>query len=696
MSGHGWVRAALLSAIAAISACGGGGGGGTNGGGNALPTLVTTLFSVNEDTELAAQLDAHGDGGGTVTYESVSTPGKGTLTSFAANGAFRYRPAADVNGTDSFVVKMTDSRGGFANATVSIRIDAVPDPVVARSDALRVDAAQLDAIDIVANDSNPDRGQLQLTIETPADVGTASVNANGTVKLSGLPANFRGVTHFSYKVTNAAGASSLANAAIFVGEEPFRVMFVADTSDQGTGGEELFITDMADPAVKLTSASRDGYVLRGYTMSGDGRTVVYRRDLVNTWIPAEFWYFSDLAVPGEHRISFPGGFKPHHEYNEFNSNNQPEQFVASPDGKWIAVVADASDPSVFNKELFLLNVADPAAKLIPVKPASAQWVGTPQFSASSNYLYFEAAGTTYDPALFRIAMAAPTEPAVSLTVRQLTPIPNDPEEYESFGYRLTLDDSNVYIYRSGVAYWRVWLVDTATPGIEHPLFPSPTSLPAGQVVANVNYVDRPPGGPGMSHLFYSSSQWYPVSGTYQYRTYASNLGVTLTPQLVSDSFGVYAVRPDEKAMLGGNGNDYSMYEISLDGSSAPIKINGSGDATDYYYDDSGDTILERRSSEEGYYFHTYIEIAYREESFSRFTRINRANYFCRVLSTAGASRSVVVMSEAPTNNSMSYPAAPLVLVNARAPSLFIPLTAHPAALGMRSNSINFLPGAAKQ
>jgi hypothetical protein len=278
-------------------------------------------------------------------------------------------------------------------------------------------------------------------------------------------------------------------------------MFVADTSDKGAGGEELFVTDMADPAVKLTSASRDGYVLRGYTVSGDGRTIVYRRDLVNTSVPAEFWYLSDLAARGEHRISFPDGFKPHNEYNQYDSNNQPEQFVASPDGKWIAVVADASDPSVLNKELFLLNVTDPAAKPTPVKPANADWVGTPKFSASSNYLYFEAAGTAYDPALFRIAVAAPTEPAVPLTVRQLTPIPNDAEEYETFGYRLTLDDSNVYIYRSAAAHWRVWLIDTATPGIEHPLFPAPTSLPAGQSVANVNYADRPTGGPGVSHLY---------------------------------------------------------------------------------------------------------------------------------------------------------------------------------------------------
>ena len=133
MSGHGWARAALLSAMAAISACSGGGGSDTsqgaqpNGGGaNVLPMLVTTQFSVNEDTELAARLDARDVDGDTVTYESASVPGKGTLTSFAASGAFRYRPAADVNGTDSFVVKMTDSRGGFTNATVSIASTQCP------------------------------------------------------------------------------------------------------------------------------------------------------------------------------------------------------------------------------------------------------------------------------------------------------------------------------------------------------------------------------------------------------------------------------------------------------------------------------------------------------------------------------------------------------------------------------------------
>ncbi|MFO0841893.1 MAG: tandem-95 repeat protein [Gemmataceae bacterium] len=103
---------------------------------NDPPVAKDDAFTTNEDVALSGNVlldngngpdyDPDGDPV-TVTTTPVSGPAHGSLA-LNANGTFTYTPAADYNGSDSFVYQISDGTGGFATATVSITVRAVNDP----------------------------------------------------------------------------------------------------------------------------------------------------------------------------------------------------------------------------------------------------------------------------------------------------------------------------------------------------------------------------------------------------------------------------------------------------------------------------------------------------------------------------------------------------------------------------------------
>jgi hypothetical protein len=198
-----------LSAIVVVllSGCSGGGGG---GGSPNAPVLGATGFSTNEDTELSAQLTATDADGDALTFTRTGDPASGTIVSFTSAGAFVYRPNPNVTGADSFSIRATDARGSFANGTVTISINPINDTPAAVNDVIRVDGAALASINVRANDVDAEGEPLTLIIEEPAMIGTASVNSDGTVQLSNLPAGFRGITKFRYRVTDLRGNRSVS------------------------------------------------------------------------------------------------------------------------------------------------------------------------------------------------------------------------------------------------------------------------------------------------------------------------------------------------------------------------------------------------------------------------------------------------------------------------------------------------------
>ncbi len=100
----------------------------------------------------------------------------------------------------------------------------------------------------------PTATQLTVSITEPALIGVASANADGSVELASLPGDFKGYTRFKYRVTDPAGLTSDGVAAIFVGVEPFRVVFAGDPS--ANGSIELFLANLIGAPVQISSSGR--------------------------------------------------------------------------------------------------------------------------------------------------------------------------------------------------------------------------------------------------------------------------------------------------------------------------------------------------------------------------------------------------------------------------------------------------------
>ena len=121
------------------------------------------------------------------------------------------------------------SCGGGGGGGSSVTVDHPP---TANNTIVRNDSpgATSNAINVLANASDPDKDSLTVSITTPASVGTATVNSDGTVRIAGLPGDFKGLTRFGYTVTDPSGKTASATAAVFIGVDPFRITFACHVS----------------------------------------------------------------------------------------------------------------------------------------------------------------------------------------------------------------------------------------------------------------------------------------------------------------------------------------------------------------------------------------------------------------------------------------------------------------------------------
>ena len=98
---------------------------------NTAPQIAAGNYAVAEDEALAASLTATDEEGDPLTYTVVSQPAHGTLDLDPATGAFTYTPAADFNGSDSFVFTVSDGWAESPPATAQITVTPVNDPPLA-------------------------------------------------------------------------------------------------------------------------------------------------------------------------------------------------------------------------------------------------------------------------------------------------------------------------------------------------------------------------------------------------------------------------------------------------------------------------------------------------------------------------------------------------------------------------------------
>jgi len=126
-----------------------------------------------------------------------------------------YTPGQDFNGTDHFRYTISDGRGFFAEATVTVTATPVNDPPVARDDAATTAEDTAVTVNVLGNDSDVDGDPLTVTGVTQGAHGSVVLNADGSVTYAPA-ADFNGVDHFTYTVSDGRGGTATATVAVTV------------------------------------------------------------------------------------------------------------------------------------------------------------------------------------------------------------------------------------------------------------------------------------------------------------------------------------------------------------------------------------------------------------------------------------------------------------------------------------------------
>ena len=151
-----------------------------------------------------------------ITAVLVSGPSHAGSFTLNGDGSFSYTPAANFNGSDSFIYKANDGAADSSTATVSITVNPVNDPPVAVDDSYTTNEdTQLSGSSVLANDSDVDGDSLTAVLVSGPAHGTLTLNANGTFTYTPT-ADFDGSDTFTYKANDGQSDSNGATVSLTV------------------------------------------------------------------------------------------------------------------------------------------------------------------------------------------------------------------------------------------------------------------------------------------------------------------------------------------------------------------------------------------------------------------------------------------------------------------------------------------------
>jgi hypothetical protein len=561
---------AAASVLIGLSACGGGGGG---GGAPSNPVLSATTFSTNENVPLNGKLSATDPSGSAVTFAMSTGPKSGTVSGFMATGQFVYTPNKNFTGSDSFTVTATDAAGQATTGTISITVMVNQPPVVTADTVLRADpdASGTSTVIVLNNATDPDGDKLTVAIVPNSTlVGTATVNSDGSVSISGL-AGFKGLTRFDYTVTDPSNASATGHAAVFVGEDPLRAAFVADAT--GNGAYEVYMSDFAGNPLAVTTASSGTTRLRGFAVSDNGATVVYRTQNTSNAAATSLSFVQTANPATQVAIQLPSGVVP------VADASGRDQFIVSPDGNWIALIAGQGGTN----SLYVLNVSQPAV-VTAVIPSGAEFATQPTFSIDSKNIYFlatsVAAGTA--KSLYFATLSNPS--AIALVSAASDPAKSD----DVYSYSVASDQSRIAEVANRNGGVGLFFIDPAHLQVENQIN---QTLSFGQSIApsGSSTVGLPPslgGSPDLARVAYRVQNPPSAPASDIDGVYVAEVSTTPDPRSVVRLDSVIGLRSDDAALLYTDGAQ--VFEAIID---AGTPGQGLGAGINGWYDSTGNIVL---------------------------------------------------------------------------------------------------------
>jgi len=247
---------------------------------NDPPIANDDFYTTDEDVRIIIATpgvlanDTDIDGGTLVRY-TMTFPSHGTLQAFYTDGGFIYKPDAGWSGIDTFTYTCHDSgpNGASAPATVTITVNYVNDPPVAKPAILTVQEDQVFTGSLVASDEEGE--PLTYILVTPPITGTVVLDpATGNFTYTPKP-NFNDGDTFVYKVTTGTVDSNLARIDINITPVPDAPIAQDDalTLDEDATVEINVLANDSDPdgdALTIVDYTQPAHCSSGFYHMGNG------------------------------------------------------------------------------------------------------------------------------------------------------------------------------------------------------------------------------------------------------------------------------------------------------------------------------------------------------------------------------------------------------------------------------------------
>ncbi|MBE8717131.1 retention module-containing protein [Cellvibrio polysaccharolyticus] len=236
---------------------------------NTPPVTNNLNLTTPEDTPVSGRVTASDVDGDRLTFTVSGGPANGSITFFnPALGSFVYQPGPGYTGSDQFTVTVSDGRGGFAVAVVTIGVtpDTVVPPVnqnpIADDQSLTTDENQ--PVDGTIAATDPDGDTLGYTLTGQPSNGTVTVNPT-TGEFTYTPnTGYTGSDSFIVTVSDGKGGTDTATVTIGVIPE----VVVPPVNQNPVADDQSLTTDENQPVDGTIAATDpDGDTL-GYTLTG--------------------------------------------------------------------------------------------------------------------------------------------------------------------------------------------------------------------------------------------------------------------------------------------------------------------------------------------------------------------------------------------------------------------------------------------
>ncbi len=239
-----------------------------------LPTAVDDSATVAEDaaaTSVDVLANDTDPDGGPLAIDSVTQPGDGTAAITGGGTGLTYQPDADYCNAGSPKDTFTYTLNGGSTATVSMTVTCVDDPPTAVDDSATVaEDAGATGVDVLANDTDPDGGELSIKSVTQPDNGTVAITGSGTGLTYQPDADYcnGALTEDTFKYTLNGGSQATVSVRVVCADDPPTAV-----DDSATVAEDAAATAV-DVLANDLNADGGEFAIESVTQPGDGTVAI--------------------------------------------------------------------------------------------------------------------------------------------------------------------------------------------------------------------------------------------------------------------------------------------------------------------------------------------------------------------------------------------------------------------------------------